>query len=56
MIAGGMGDALHGTLLLLVYGLSMTLPFVFAAIFANHFYVGCSEIIIILNMLKNLWV
>ena len=37
MIAGGMGDALHGTLLLLVYGLSMTLPFVFAAIFAKPF-------------------
>ena len=37
MIAGGMGNALHGALLLLVYGLSMTLPFVLAAIFAKPF-------------------
>ena len=37
MIAGGMGDTFQGTLLLLVYGLSMTLPFVLAAIFAKPF-------------------
>ena len=37
MIAAGMGDMLQGGLLLLVYGLSMTLPFVIAAIFAKPF-------------------
>ncbi|EAU50610.1 sulfur oxidation V protein [alpha proteobacterium HTCC2255] len=37
MIAGGMGDTFQGTLLLLVYGLSMTLPFVLAATFAKPF-------------------
>jgi cytochrome c-type biogenesis protein len=37
MIAGGMGDTFQGTLLLLAYGLSMTLPFVLAAIFAKPF-------------------
>jgi cytochrome c-type biogenesis protein len=37
MVAGGMGDMVQGGLLLLVYGLSMTLPFVIAAIFAKPF-------------------
>lgn len=37
MVAGGMGDMLQGGLLLLVYGLSMTLPFVLAAVFAKPF-------------------
>lgn len=37
MVAGGMGNMLHGGLLLLVYGLAMTLPFVIAAIFAKPF-------------------
>ena len=37
MVAGGMGDMWQGGLLLLVYGLSMTLPFVVAAIFAKPF-------------------
>jgi len=37
MVAGGMGDMMWGGLLLLVYGLSMTLPFVIAAIFAKPF-------------------
>jgi cytochrome c-type biogenesis protein len=37
MVAGGMGDMVQGGLLLLVYGLAMTLPFVMAAIFAKPF-------------------
>ncbi len=37
MIASGMGDLWRGTLLLAVYGLSMTLPFVLAAMFARPF-------------------
>ncbi len=37
MVAGGMGDIWHGGMLLLVYGLAMTLPFVIAAIFAKPF-------------------
>lgn len=37
MVAGGMGDVWRGGLLLLVYGLSMTVPFVIAAIFAKPF-------------------
>ena len=37
MIAGGMGDIWQGGLLLLVYGLSMTAPFVVAALFARPF-------------------
>jgi cytochrome c-type biogenesis protein len=37
MVAGGMGDLWRGGLLLLTYGLSMTLPFVLAAIFAAPF-------------------
>ncbi len=37
MVASGMGDLWHGGLLLLVYGLSMTLPFVLAAFFAGPF-------------------
>ncbi|WP_133488659.1 cytochrome c biogenesis CcdA family protein [Aliiroseovarius marinus] len=37
MIASGMGDLLRGTLLLAVYGLAMTLPFVLAAMFARPF-------------------
>lgn len=37
MIASGMGDLWRGTALLAVYGLSMTLPFVLAAMFARPF-------------------
>ncbi len=37
MVASGMGDVWRGGLLLLVYGLSMTLPFVIAALFAAPF-------------------
>lgn len=37
MIASGMGDIWHGGLLLLVYGLGMTAPFVVAALFARPF-------------------
>jgi len=37
MVASGMGDLWRGGLLLLVYGLSMTLPFVIAALFAAPF-------------------
>lgn len=37
MVASGMGDPLQGGLLLLVYGLAMTLPFVVAALFAKPF-------------------
>ncbi len=37
MVAGGMGEVWRGALLLLVYGLSMTLPFVVAAFFAGPF-------------------
>ncbi len=37
MVASGMGDLWRGGLLLLVYGLSMTLPFVVAALFARPF-------------------
>lgn len=37
MIASGMGDLTRGTMLLAVYGLSMTLPFVIAALFAKPF-------------------
>jgi cytochrome c-type biogenesis protein len=37
LVAAGMGDAVRGGLLLLVYGLAMTLPFVIAAIFAKPF-------------------
>jgi cytochrome c-type biogenesis protein len=37
MVAGGMGDMVQGGLLLLVYGLAMTLPFVIVAIFAKPF-------------------
>ena len=37
MIASGMGDLWRGGLLLLVYGLSMTAPFVIAALFARPF-------------------
>ncbi|SEO52253.1 cytochrome c-type biogenesis protein [Salinihabitans flavidus] len=37
MIASGMGDLFRGGLLLLVYGLAMTAPFVVAAIFARPF-------------------
>ncbi|WP_139804265.1 cytochrome c biogenesis CcdA family protein, partial [Cronobacter sakazakii] len=33
MVASGMGDIWRGGLLLLVYGLAMTLPFVLAALF-----------------------
>ncbi|MDP5085620.1 MAG: cytochrome c biogenesis protein CcdA [Yoonia sp.] len=37
MVASGMGDIWKGGLLLLVYGLSMTAPFVIAALFARPF-------------------
>lgn len=37
MIAGGMGEPWRGGLLLLIYGLAMTLPFVAAALFAGPF-------------------
>lgn len=37
MVASGMGDLWRGGLLLLVYGLGMTLPFVVAAFFAGPF-------------------
>ena len=37
MVASGMGDIRQGGLLLLVYGLSMTAPFVIAALFARPF-------------------
>jgi cytochrome c-type biogenesis protein len=37
MVASGMGELWRGGLLLLVYGLSMTLPFVVAALFAGPF-------------------
>jgi len=37
MVASGMGDLWRGGLLLVVYGLSMTLPFVVAAFFAGPF-------------------
>jgi cytochrome c-type biogenesis protein len=37
MIASGMGDIWRGGLLLLVYGLGMTAPFVVAALFARPF-------------------
>jgi cytochrome c-type biogenesis protein len=37
MIASGMGDVARGGLLLLVYGLAMTAPFVVAALFARPF-------------------
>ncbi len=37
MIASGMGDLWRGGLLLLVYGLAMTAPFVVAALFAKPF-------------------
>lgn len=36
-IASGMGDVWHGGLLLLVYGLGMTAPFVVAALFSGPF-------------------
>lgn len=37
MVASGMGEIWRGGLLLLVYGLAMTLPFVIAALFARPF-------------------
>lgn len=37
MIASGMGDIWRGVLLLIVYGLAMTAPFVVAALFAKPF-------------------
>ena len=37
MIASGMGDLSRGALLLAVYGLAMTTPFVIAALFARPF-------------------
>ena len=37
MVASGMGDIWKGALLLLVYGLAMTAPFVIAALFAKPF-------------------
>lgn len=37
MVASGMGDLWRGGLLLLVYGLAMTFPFIVAALFAKPF-------------------
>lgn len=37
MIASGMGDVTRGALLLMVYGLGMTAPFVLAALFSGPF-------------------
>ena len=37
MIASGMGDVTRGAMLLFVYGMAMTLPFVIAALFARPF-------------------
>lgn len=37
MIAAGMGDITRGALLLFVYGMAMTLPFVIAALFSRPF-------------------
>lgn len=37
MVASGMGDIWRGALLLMVYGFSMTLPFIIAALFAKPF-------------------
>lgn len=37
MVASGMGEVWRGGLLLLVYGLAMTFPFVIAAVFARPF-------------------
>ena len=37
MVASGMGDLWRGGLLLLVYGIGMTAPFVIAALFARPF-------------------
>lgn len=37
MMASGMGDLVQGTLLLAVFGLGMTLPFVIASLFARPF-------------------
>lgn len=37
MVASGMGDIWRGGLLLLVYGLAMTTPFIIAALFARPF-------------------
>ena len=37
MIASGMGDITRGAMLLFVYGMAMTLPFVIAALFARPF-------------------
>ncbi|SFA74981.1 cytochrome c-type biogenesis protein [Poseidonocella pacifica] len=43
MIASGMGDLTRGTLLLGVYGLGMTAPFVLAAAFARPFLAWCAR-------------
>lgn len=43
MVAGGMGDPLHGAALLAVYGLSMTAPFVLAAVFSRPFLAWVSR-------------
>lgn len=37
MVASGMGDISRGALLLMVYGLAMTAPFIIAALFAQPF-------------------
>ena len=37
MVASGMGDISRGALLLMVYGLAMTAPFIIAALFARPF-------------------
>lgn len=43
MVASGMGEVWRGGLLLLVYGLAMTLPFVVAALFAGPFLAWVSR-------------
>ncbi|PCJ04748.1 MAG: cytochrome C biogenesis protein CcdA [Rhodobacteraceae bacterium] len=43
MMASGMGDIWRGGLLLLVYGLGMTAPFVLAALFARPFLTWASR-------------
>ena len=43
MVASGMGDISKGALLLLVYGVGMTAPFVIAALFAKPFLAWASR-------------
>ena len=55
MIASGMGDIWRGGLLLLVYGLAMTAPFVIAALLRVRSCGGSGAIANILGMLKKSW-